>query len=389
MDSQLVTDPSALATLVDDLRGADAIAMDTEFMWEKTFYPKLALIQVAANGVAAAVDPLAIEDLMPLWDLLAETPMIVHAGATDLEIMLRLGGRVPADVFDTQRAAAFLGYGDQVGYSKLVAQLLGSGPSRVEGYTDWMRRPLTESQVEYALDDVRPLAEVASLLQSRLAEVGRVRWVAEEQENALAALRDPALPSEQWRRVSGSRKLRGRSLAVLQDVAEWRELEARRRDVPRQHLVPDRVLIEVARRSPTTKSKVSGLRGFHPREAQRSAEALAGVVRSALERVEADWPSWPDPPAGAADPRVDVLASLFDAVIRDAATRLELAPRLLANRADLERLARSVVVGEELPDLDLLHGWRFEAAGADVEAVATGVATLRVDPSGPKLQLDR
>ena len=387
MDTPLVADRASLDALLADMEAASEVAMDTEFMWEKTFYPVLCLVQIAAGDVAAAVDPLTLSDVGPLWSFLAERKVVVHAGATDLEIMHRLGGRLPAAVFDTQRAAAFLGYGDQVGYAKLVARVLGSGPQRAEGYTDWTRRPLTDAQVAYALDDVRPLVEVADRLRERPDAAGRTSWVREEQEAVLEGLVTETVPEQQWRRVSGARKLRGKPLAVLQDVTAWREREAQRRDVPRQHVVPDRVLIEVARRSPTTRRGVAELRGFHPREASRSAEPLAAVVRAASDRPKEDWPRWPEVPDGAGDPRVDMLASMFDAVVRDAAAGLELAPRLLATRGDLERLARTIVVGESAPDIPLLRGWRREAAGEVVMAVASGSAILRVQP-GPRIAVD-
>lgn len=390
-DTLYIRDPKSLAQLVDRLRGNDEIAIDTEFLRERTYYPKLCLLQLATPGLMALVDPLAVQDLDDLWDVLCDGPTIVlHAGGQDLEIVQRLAGRLPERLFDTQLAGAFLGLGDSIGYAKLVDAMLGHSPGRSEAYTDWSRRPLTEEQQKYALDDVRYLLAIADRQRDRLGELGRLSWFAEETAKLLTTVCHSPEPNDQWKRVKGARGLSGKALAVLQAAAGWREAEAVRRDIPRQRVVPDRVLVEIARRAPTTADKVAKMRGLHPGEASRSAEVIAGRVRQAIEQPRDQWPEWPERRPLADDPSVDAAASLLDAVVRSRALSMELASRLLATRADLVLLVRLALQGdaEERPDFELLNGWRREAIGQELLALLKGETSVRVELGRGRLRVD-
>jgi ribonuclease D len=266
------------------LSGAEAIAFDTEFMWERTYFPSLCLVQIACDDVLATVDPLAVDDLGPLWEALVTAPVVLlHAAAHDLDILHRYTRRLPRRVFDTQIAAAFLGYGDAPGYETLVGRVLHRRLAGGEGYTDWSRRPLTDRQISYALDDVRHLHDLWRALSGELEARGRTGWVADETEERFAEIGVPVDPKEQWRRVKDARKLRGRALAVLREVAAWREQQAIASDESRQRVVPDRVLIEIARRTPTDPAHIARMRGLHPGQAKRGAVPLASVVQLGLE----------------------------------------------------------------------------------------------------------
>lgn len=378
-----VQDERALADLVRRLDGSTEVALDTEFLRERTYYPKLCLLQLATNELLAIVDPLMVDDLGPLWEVLTgDAEIILHAASQDLEIVQQLAGKIPPRWFDTQVAAAFLGYGDTIAYSKLVERVAGKEGQRSEAYTDWSRRPLAPEQTEYALDDVRYLLECADQLRAGLRERGRTSWVREELELHAEKLRYPADPEEQWRRVSGARGLKGRKLAILRAVAAWRERTAQRRDIPRQRVVADRVLVGIARRAPQNEDQVGKLRGLHPREASRSAAAIVQAVQQGEAVAEEQWPRWAMPPARGDDANTEALASLLDALLRARGFELEMSPRLLGTRQNLVHMVRLAQAGELETrgpgELALMRGWRYESAGSDLHSLLRGEAALRV-----------
>jgi ribonuclease D len=389
---QYIRDAAALADLAAELAEAPRIAIDTEFMRERTYYAKLCLVQVATPDRLAAVDPLAIDDLTPLWKAVnGGAEVLLHAAGQDLEIIAGLSGAVPQRYFDTQVAAAFLGYGDSIGYARLVDRIIGRTPGHSEAYTDWTRRPLSDDQVEYALDDVRYLHQIADTLLEQLQAASRESWVREELAAAAAAVRPEADPDAMWRRVKGARSLKGRKLAVLQEVAAWRERTAQRRDIPRQRVVADRVIVEIAKRSPRRQEQVERLRGLHPREAARSGPAILAAVERAAGRDEADYPEWGPQPARSGDPRVEMIAALLDSVLRGVAARMNLSSRLLANRRDLELMARCRLDSSaSMPDVPVLAGWRRESVGAHLLEVLHGEQAIVIEEtaeSGPQLAL--
>ncbi len=387
-----IRDTESLGQLVARLQGISPLAVDTEFIRERTYYPRLCLVQLAAPGLLAAVDPLTIDDLSPLWEVLVGgAELVLHAAGQDLEIIQRLAGRLPVRYFDTQVAAAYLGYGDSIGHAKLVERVARVTLKRSEAYTDWTRRPLSDDQAQYALDDVRYLLAVADTLRAQLIERSRDSWVAEELERLARGVNASPDPDQMWRRVASARSLPGRGLAILVRAAAWREREAVRRDIPRQRVVADRVLIEIARRAPKQASQVERLRGLHPREAKRSAATIVAFVREALDSDPATWPEARKPRGRGDEQTVEVLASLLDAVVRTRAAELDLAPRLLAKRADLESLVRQEAAADSEPGgIPVLEGWRREHVGEQLLALLRGAARVSVEPTedGPRLRLE-
>lgn len=381
--------PAEVAEVAARVAASAAVAFDTEFLWEKTYRPVLCLAQVAVPDLEATLDPLAGADLAPFWEALVGGPVVVmHAGLHDMDILHRESGRFPAAVFDTQIAAGFLGYGDSVGYGNLVGAVLGRRVKGGEGYTDWSRRPLHTDQIDYALEDVRHLLEMHATLVAALEERGRTEWAADETARRLEKAGVDADPREAWRRVSDARKMKGKGLAILQEVAAWREEEAMRADRSRQHVVPDRVLVEVARRAPTDPAKIADLRGLHPGQVRAIAQPLTAAVRQALATPEDQWPRWPERQPFSGDPRIDAIGSVLNGVVRTRAADMDLAPGLLGTRGDLDEVARLALAGDlDTGDVPLLAGWRRDAVGEELLRVLRGEVSLRIAPTkdGPHL----
>lgn len=368
-----VRDDAALRTLVESIRGANAIAIDTEFMREKTYFARLCLIQVATDEVVAAIDPFAVKDLGPLFELMRDDRCmkVFHAGSQDLEIFYRLMGEVPAPVFDTQIAATLAGLPTQVGYQQLIRSLVGVELEKAHTFTDWARRPLSEDQVEYALDDVRYLTRAYRMLVETLDRGGRLSWLAEDFDH----MADPAtydlVPEEQFRRVKRASVLDRRSLAVLREVAAWREREAQERDLPRRWLVSDESLLEIARRAPGDRAALSVVRGVNVQVVRRSGEAILDAVKRGVALPDDELPriTKRERVHGA----VDELADLMSALVRLRAKEHDVAPTLLATRDDLERFA-----GGEREGNPLFSGWRHTLIGAELEALLNGEIALAV-----------
>lgn len=368
----LITDSATLSTFCANVRGAPYIAVDTEFLREGTYYAKLCLVQIAYGPHAAAIDPLAPGiDLTPLRDLLldAASVKVFHAAGQDLEIFLQKTGVVPAPVFDTQIAAAACDLGDQPGYATLVQALLGVELDKASQATDWSLRPLTERQITYALGDVTHLCHIYEKLVAELEARGRGSWVAED----MAALLDPSRyrvePREAYRRLR-VRDTRRQTLAVLRELAAWREETAMARDLPRPWVAQDDALVEIAQHTPRTVDDLARVRTLKgPVARGADGRALLAVVERALALPESEWPTVPDrrPPMSGHES----LVALLQALLRLRCEAHGVAMRMVATRDDLDLLATM-----ETPDIPALHGWRREIFGEDALALRAGKLAL-------------
>jgi ribonuclease D len=362
-----VTDTQELAALVAELRKAPCVAIDTEFMRERTYFARLCLIQLASDDVAAIVDPLVIADLSPLRDLLTDPDVVkvFHAGSQDLEIFYRLFGVATAPVFDSQVAATLAGFPQQVGYGALVKEVMGIALDKGDTYTDWAKRPLSATQVEYALNDVRYLPEIRRRLLAEMQREGRAEWLAAD----FSRLEDPAtyevLPRELWRRVKRVSSLNRRQLAVAREVTAWRELEAQRRDVPKRWVIGDESIIEIARRAPHTPEELTAIRGVTDKVGRGAMQGLLAAVASGSVVSDEDLPSLEKRrrPVGDVDGAVDLMIAL----VRLRAREHGVAMPLMASRDDLERLA----AGEKQAS-PLLEGWRKKMVGDELMALLDG-----------------
>ena len=364
-----------LREFVDGLDDVRVIGIDTEFMRERTYYARLCLVQIAAGGHDAIIDPLAVDDLSPFFELLADESVtkVLHAGTQDLEIFFLLTGRVPSPLFDTQLAATLAGFPQQVGYGALVKELLGVELDKSDTFTDWAKRPLSKAQIEYALNDVRHLVPLYERLLSSLERDERLEWLESDFEH----LEDPAtytvLPEEQWRRLKRVSSLKRRQMAVAREVAAWRELEAQRRDIPKRWVLGDESVVEIARRTPATPQELFAIRGVGDK-LQRSA--TAGVLAAVARGLAVPEESLPvlerrrRPAAKDIDGAVDLMVAL----VRLRAREHGVAMPVLASRDDLESLASGDREAHRL-----LEGWRHDIVGAELLDLLDGKIALSLD----------
>lgn len=372
MQELFVDTESGLAELCDLLRGQPVLALDTEFLREKTYYSQLCLLQVAAEGVVACVDPLALDTLDPLLDILYDPSVIkvLHSARQDLEIFFDLRGDLPRPLFDTQIAATLQGFGDQIGYANLVQKMLAVELDKLATRTDWSQRPLEAEQLSYAEDDVRYLFKIYYQQVEQLTAKGRMDWL-QEDFDALTAIESYALPADDlWKRVRGSQKLKGVQLAILRGLAAWREQRAQNSNRPRRWILKDEVLVDMARRGPSDIAGLEKIRGLESNSIKKNAPALLEVIEQARATAAESWPLRKE--GRRLSSAQDALVDLLMAVLRLRAVENEVSPAVLASRKELE----SLVAGST--DCPVLHGWRGELAGHDLQAVLSGEKVLSV-----------
>lgn len=379
----LITSDHDLQHAVDAVRASGTLALDTEFMREKTYRARLCLVQVATRDHIFLLDPLSSLDLSEIAALIADPQIevLVHAGKQDLEIFHDAYGCVPRRVFDVQVAAAFAGYGSSLPYGRLVESVLGLPLEKGESYTDWCQRPLTHAQMRYAADDVRYLEGVAQRLKAKLAELGRLTWLEEE----LADLERPDAYGididNVWKKVTGRGTLRGDQAAVLRELAMWREQVAARRDLPRGWVLKDPTLIELARRSPSSTSALRSIRGLNPKEVDRSGDQILAAIERGRKapKVEVD-----KTPSRAVQMRARMIAGLADALVRAKCEQASIATEVVMTRSDLEAALVDLLTGSNgKREHRLLQGWRKELAGDAVAGLVGGHVALRVTDSPP------
>lgn len=361
-ETSFVDDAAGLTALCDELAGSPWLALDTEFLRERTYYARLCLVQVAAPGRIACIDPLAIGDLAPLARLL-EGPQrkILHAARQDFEVFLQGMGILPGPLFDTQLAAAFCGHGDQVSYAALVSEVAGVDLPKGHTRTDWSRRPLSAEQLEYARSDVEFLPLLQQHFSRRLKALGRTGWFEEECRQLTNPALYEQLPETAWRRLKGGAGLPPRSQQAARRLGAWREECAQARDIPREWVLRSSVLLEIARRLPDSLRALGEVKDLHPKTLQRSGRALLERVAGEGDTAE---PLWDDAePLGGAERK---LMKRLMKRLQERAAEERIAPALIANRRMLEQLVRG------RRDLPLLEGWRKEVVGSELLEMVEG-----------------
>ncbi|MGA0122021.1 MAG: ribonuclease D [Gaiellales bacterium] len=384
----LVSDAAGVAAAVQAARAAGSCAIDTEFLWEKTYAPQLCLAQLAVGDEIWLIDPLAGAPLDPVAELVADPAVekLMHAPSADLIAFGLHFGSVPANVFDTQIAAGFVGLTAGAGLERLLDQVLRVRLDHDETFSDWSRRPLTDTQLLYAADDVRHLAALVAELRRRLDERGRTAWAQAEIERRFCVPEAAgADPERAWRKVQRRGRLSPTAQAVLIEVAAWRERAARRRDQPAAWVVKDPTLVEIARAAPQSAEQLRRIRGLGKGLNERDPAALLAAVEAGRGRTP--------PPKEASVPqrvarRVETVATLAVPMARIRCLDQDLAPELVATRADLDRFLEAVVVGEGADELPLGQGWRRELLGDDLIRLASGEVALSLNREAPYLRIE-
>ena len=365
----VIADSTSLTKFCDRLIKSSYITVDTEFMRDQTYWPRLCLVQIADEHEAAAIDTLAKGiDITPLLNLLTNTRIlkIFHAARQDLEIFYRLMGRLPSPIFDTQIAAMVCGFGDSAGYDTLVRKLTDETIDKSSRFTDWALRPLSQRQINYALGDVTHLRQVYIKLNEMLGQNNRHNWMDEE----LSILRDTKNytfePEDAWRRIK-YRAPKPRFLAILKEVAAWREIEAQNKDIPRNRIVRDESLVEISHHAPKTINDLSRARGLSLKKAEGSlGKALLNAVKVGLNvpsenlpEVKRDAPL----PKG-----IGPITDLLKVLLKLKCEKHDVAQKLIATVNDMEQIA---AFGQNA-NVPALQGWRQEVFGIDALRLRSG-----------------
>ncbi|WP_156840522.1 ribonuclease D [Novosphingobium aquimarinum] len=373
----LITTSDELAALCERLARSDFVAVDTEFMRENTYWPELCLVQIANTEEAAAIDPLADGlDMAPLHDLLTDNEDVLkvfHAGGQDVEIIYNRTGRTPHPIFDTQIAMMAVSQSEQIGYSNLVESWLGMTVDKGARFTDWSRRPLTDRQIEYAIGDVTHLSKIFPKLLKRLMKTGRGEWLDQEMEK----LADPENyrndPTQAWRRVKASGR-NAMTLGRLKAIAQWRELEAQDKNIPRGRIARDETIADIANHPPKKQADLAKVRGLSQGwKDNEIGKRLMATIENASPLPDDEMPT--RAPRGAPLGKEGALvADLLKLLLKIRAREIDAASRLLARSEELELLAAGV-----RKDLPVLQGWRYDVFGKDALDLVEGKLAFAVE----------
>lgn len=374
-----ITTDTALQQYCGDLSTAASIGFDTEFVSEDTYRPQLCLVQVAAAGRLAVIDPIAIKDMTPFWNVLA-TPghqTVVHAGREEFLFCLGATQQRPAELFDLQIAAGLIGMDYPAGYGSLMSRLLNAKPNKGETRTDWRRRPLSVQQLDYALDDVRYLHAMQDKLVTRLEELRRLSWMNDEMATWQQEL-EASLTRERWRRTSGISGLSARCLAIVRELWQWREDEAARRNQPTRRVLRDDLIVELAKRKSADPRQMRAIRGMERGDLTRVLPKMAEAISRALELPEEDCPH--HAPRNASD-QFTVLGQFVSSALGSICRAANLAPSIVGTASDVRDLIAYRLQGSgrpEMPVPSLAHGWRSEIVGHTIDDLLSGKLTIRI-----------
>lgn len=361
--------------LIEEIRAAQVVGLDTEFVGEQTYHPVLCLIQLALPDRLIIVDPLATGPLDELWQVLAEpgVTVVCHAAREEIRACQLALGRPFARCFDVQLAAGLTGYEFPMSYARLVQQLFAVKLKKLETLTDWRLRPLTGRQLQYAFDDVRYLLPMYRLLDEQLRRMDRQDWLAEECARLVHVVTDEKVQAERWRRLPSLGKLKPIQLAVARELFRWREQRAEELQRPVRAVMRDETLVDLARSDSVTLQDLAAVRGL----AKRDLPAILEVIHAARGLPAGDWPTRPQ--AEIDPPQLPMLVDLLQAVVAQLAFQMKIAPTLIATVKELRELVRSVVLRRELPKgLLLAHGWRQQHLRPHLEAMLRGEQGLRI-----------
>ncbi len=368
-DEVYIKTSEQLHEFCQQIKGAPHLAIDTEFMREKTYYPQLCLIQVASDDHIACIDPIAIKDLTPLWDIILDenTVKIFHAARQDLELIYNILKQIPKPIFDTQIAATLLGLGDQIGYATLVKAILNVDLDKSQTRTDWSQRPLDPEQIKYAANDVRYLVQSYSSVITQLTKQNRLDWLKID----FKQLSDSKLYDNNfqncWQKVSGKQKLKGNTLGVLQTLSAWREQRAQEKNLPKKWVMKDDILIGLAMKRPKNKVQLAKIRGLNT----DTISSIGDKLLSLINDTEHATPERQNIP-GKLSPEQDALIDSLMSVLRLRAFEEKISPAMIANRKDLDKF----LLEPDSTELAITQGWRKQVAGDSLLAFLKGELKL-------------
>jgi ribonuclease D len=378
METKIITTSAELAEFCATFGDEQFITVDTEFIRERTYFPQLCLMQVATSKLAVAIDPLASElDMSPLYAAFANISLlkVFHAAQQDIEIFVRETGQVPTPMYDTQIAAMVCGFGESVSYENLVGELVGAKLDKASRFTDWARRPLTDRQIAYALDDVIHLRKVYEKLNKRIVDEGRAAWIEEEMTEMGDITKYRVDASQLWKRL----KVKSRApeyLQMLRATSMWREEQAIRKNLPRQRVLKDDYVVQVAAQMPETVEDLLEVRGI---QGQLGRDALQSLVDALMEARMAPRDTFPKPEERQ-KPMPAVQEGCLDQLkllLRQKAEEYHVVPRLVADKEELEQLVRGTVPFEKT---HFSHGWRYEIFGEAAKELLEGKYAAKVVP---------
>ncbi len=366
-----IADQDRLEAFVERSSNARVLAIDTEFLREKTYYARLCLLQMATEHEVAIIDPFTIKDLKAITPLLENEKIVklFHAGSQDIEILFRETGVLPRPVFDTQIAATLLGYTQQIGYAPLVSSECNVQLRKMESFTDWSRRPLSASQLDYAADDVVYLPPMYEKMQGRLAEKSRLAWL----EQDFGRLVDPATyvndSNERFRKLKRVTQLSRRQLSAAKEFTAWRERVAQERDLPRKWVVTDEQIVEACKREARTLDSLFMVRGLKDKLDTESAREVVSRINKGLDAPNDAWPELERSKKN--ERNVDIEMDLMNALVKLRARENDIAYQTLASHDDLQKIARGYT-----KDVQLLTGWRYDIVGKELLDVLAGKISL-------------
>ena len=367
--------PEQLAELCVEIAKQPWLALDTEFLREKTYYPKFCLLQIATPDWAVCVDPIALPNLDDLFTAIYNPAIIkvFHSCRQDLEILYQITGKLPAPIFDTQVAAPLLGYQDNPGYAMLVSSLLNINLSKAHTRADWSKRPLSPAELEYAADDVIYLCQIYKIMVQKLTELGRIDWLTNDFNELSNPEHYHVNPEKAWLKIKGKNKLTGKQLSIIQTLSNWREHTAQQENRPKSWLLRDELLFDLAKLQPESLGELAKIRAINERTVSRHGKEICRLITEAKDR-----PPLPLNENGRPAKKTQQQEAILDiltALVRIRAEENALNPNILATRKDLEVL----LFNEGDEDCPLLHGWRYSMAGQELVGLLKGELMLGIE----------
>jgi len=372
MNYTVVSTTDELTQCCDALAGSPFLALDTEFLREKTYYPKLALIQVANATSTFVIDPLALDNLDAFFNLVNNPGItkVLHSARQDYEIFFHLQGKLPAPIFDTQIAASLLGYGEQIGYANLIKSLLNIEVDKSQTRTDWTRRPLNNKQLAYAASDVIHLAEVYPMMLNKLEELGRTDWLNDDFDQLTQVETFQVDKRSMWKKIKSANRLPAKKLSMIQELADWRETRAIESDRPRRHILSDEVIVDIVNQQPSSTTELKQIRQINPRLNENELKQLLLCIDRGRNKPESEWPRFEraHKPSAEQAAIVDVLS----VIVQMNAAKNQISPAFICNKKDLVK----IVTGDT--DSPLYRGWRQKLVGQSIRQFLEGNSSIHL-----------